>query len=292
MPDRPALAEFLRARREQLRPADVGLPSTGRRRTPGLRREELATLAGVSIDYLIRLEQGRDTNPSTAVLTALATALRLSDDERVHLFKLAAITGHPELCPYSVGLVNEVAPNVRELLDRLHPTPAFVAGPASHVLAWNPAWEAVVGPLGMLDEHAPNLAQYVFFDPRSREAYLDWDVAATEQVSQLRAARVRIGPSPGLEAMLERLQKVPEFASRWSAHGVAEKRRGEKRLVHPEVGELRLAFEVLLLPHDGEQRLITWLAADVETARALSALTTGGSSRGAGRGRLRVVGEA
>lgn len=289
MPERRVLAEFLRARREQLRPADVGLPSTGRRRTPGLRREELATLAGVSIDYLVRLEQGRDTNPSSAVLTALATALRLSDDERVHLFKLAAITGHPELCPYAVGLVNEVAPNVHELLDRLHPTPAFVAGPASHVLAWNPAWDAVVRPLGVLDADAPNLAQYLFLDPRSREAYPDWDAAATEQVSQLRAARVRIGPSPGFEAMLERLQEVPEFASRWSAHAVAEKRRGQKRLAHPEVGELRLAFEVLLLPHDGEQQLITWLPADDATARALTALVSGAVS--ASR-RLRLVGEA
>jgi transcriptional regulator with XRE-family HTH domain len=287
MPDRPALAEFLRARREQLRPADVGLPSTGRRRTPGLRREELATLAGVSIDYLVRLEQGRDTNPSTAVLYSLANALRLSDEERAHLFKVAAISHSPELCPYSVGLVNEVAPNVRQLLERLDPTPAVVVGPASHVLEWNPAWEAVVRPLGILDTASPNLAQYVFFDPRSRAAFVDWDATATEQVGNLRAARVRLGPNMAFEGMIERLLDVPEFASRWSAHAVAEKRRGDKRLVHPDAGELRLAFEVLLVPDDGDQRLVTWFAADDETARLLAALIRSRSSRR----RLRVVGE-
>jgi hypothetical protein len=189
-------------------------------------------------------------------------------------------------------LVHDVAPGVRELLQRLDPTPAFVMGPASHLLAWNPAWERVVRPLGMLDGHSPpNLAQYVFLDPRARDAYADWGSAAMELVAQLRTARVRLGPNASFEAMLERLQEVPEFASCWSAHAVAEKRRGEKRLLHPDAGQLRLAFEVLLLPDDGDQRLITWMPADDQTAQALVDLTSGGS-RAAGRGRLRVVGES
>src|SRR5262249_45748422 len=124
--DRPTLGAFLRARREQLTPAEVGLPvgaGTGRRRTPGLRREGVATLAGVSIDYLVRLEQGRDIHPSAAVLAAIATALRLSDDERAHLRRLAAISGTPGLCPAGVVAGRQVEPSVRALLDRLDPTP-------------------------------------------------------------------------------------------------------------------------------------------------------------------------
>jgi hypothetical protein len=113
-----------------------------------------------------------------------------------------------------------------------------------------------------------------------------------ELVAHLRAARVRLGPSASFEAMLERLQEVPEFASCWSAHAVAETRRGEQRVLHPDAGELRLAFEVLLLPDDGDQRLITWMPADDQTAQALAILTSGAAARGAGRGRLRVVGES
>ena len=145
------LGEYLRARREQLQPADVGLPTSGRRRTPGLRREEVATLAGVSIDYLVRLEQGRDVNPSAGVLAGLAAALRLDDDERMHLFKLAAISGSSELCPAARAVAVDIPPSIRQLLERLDPTPAFVLGAAGDVLAANRAWETIVRPLGMLD---------------------------------------------------------------------------------------------------------------------------------------------
>ena len=135
------VAEFLRARREQLQPADVGLPDNGRRRTPGLRREEVATLAGVSIDYLVRLEQGRDTKPSPSVIAALADALRLDDEQRRQLYTLAMISQSAELCPAPRPLARAVAPTVTALLERLGPTPAFVVGPANDVLAWNDAWE-------------------------------------------------------------------------------------------------------------------------------------------------------
>src|SRR5690606_18833737 len=121
---------------------------TGRRRTPGLRREEVAALAGVSIDYLIRLEQGRDTNPSAAVLRALADALQLTPDERHHLLLLAKVEASPESCPASTPPIGEVSRGLRAVLEQVEPAPAFVLGPARDLLAWNATWERLVRPLG------------------------------------------------------------------------------------------------------------------------------------------------
>src|SRR5690242_16983407 len=178
MAERTELAEFLRARRNRLTPADVGLPDNGRRRTPGLRREEVATLAGVSIDYLVRLEQGRDTRPSASVIAALADALRLDDEQRRQLYTLATISQSAELCPAARPLTREVAPTVTALLKGLDPTPAFVVGPSNDVLGWNDAWAHLVGPLGMLDDASPNLARHVFLHPLARTVYADWTNAA------------------------------------------------------------------------------------------------------------------
>ena len=263
------LGVFLRARREALHPADVGLVDNGRRRTPGLRREEVAALAGVSIDYLIRIEQGRDIHPSASVLAALAGALRLGDEERTHLAKLAALAHSRELCPEATPLVGEVSPGVRHLLDDLGSTPAFVVGPIADVVAWNAPWERVVTALGMLDESPANLARHVFTNPHAPRVYADWDTAADEQVARLRAAEPRWGEDPAFVALRDQLLAVDEFASRWSTHPIAEKRRGTKRLDHPAVGPLELAFEVLLLADD-EQQLVTWRAADDSTATRLA----------------------
>jgi transcriptional regulator with XRE-family HTH domain len=273
--DSTDLGVFLRARREALRPADVGLVDNGRRRTPGLRREEVAALAGVSIDYLTRIEQGRDVNPSASVLAALAAALRLGNEERTHMAKLAAIGHSRELCPTATPLADDVAPGVRHLLDALGATPAFVAGPISDVVAWNDAWQRVVTPLGMLDDAPSNLARYVFLHSRARDVYTDWSAAADEQVARLRAAEPRWGAEPAFVALLDDLRGVDEFASRWSTHPVAEKRRGTKHLEHPEVGDVHLAYEVLLLPDD-DQQLVTWRAVDDVSAERLVAVTRDG----------------
>jgi len=269
------LGAFLRARREALHPADVGLVDHGRRRTPGLRREEVAALAGVSIDYLIRLEQGRDVNPSVSVLVALASALRLGDEERTHLAKLAAIAHSRDLCPEATPLADAVSPGVRHLLDDLVSTPAFVVGPIGDVVAWNEAWARVVVAFGMLDVVPANLARYVFTDPRARQVYADWDTAADEQVARLRAAEPRWGAEPAFVVLRDELLEADEFPSRWSTHPVAEKRRGEKQLVHPDVGELRVAYEVLLLADD-EQQLVTWRAADEGSNVRLATLVRDG----------------
>ena len=143
-------------------------------------------------------------------------------------------------------------------------------GPSQHVLARNRSWERLVAPLGLLDDPVPNLTRHVFLHPGARAVYRDWAAAADEQVNHLRSAIVRWGDDVGFTALMDELRELPEFAKRWSSHGVSEKRRGQKRLVHPELGDLRLDYEVLLLPDDGEQRLVTWLPGDDATAAALA----------------------
>jgi transcriptional regulator with XRE-family HTH domain len=287
--DVTTVAEFLRARREQLQPADVGLPDNGRRRTPGLRREEVATLAGVSIDYLVRLEQGRDTRPSPSVIGALADALRLDDDQRREFSKLAVMSQNAELCPAARALAREVPPTVIALLKGLDPTPAFVAGPANDVLGWNDAWEQLVRPLGMLDGAVPNLARHVFLHPDARTVYPDWVAAADEQVSRLRASATHWGEDENFAALIEELHTAPDFVDRWSSFATAEKRRGTKRIVHPDMGGLRFNYEVLLLPDDVDQlRLITWLPADDSTAIALAG--AGDKAVPSSPAQLRVIG--
>jgi transcriptional regulator with XRE-family HTH domain len=265
------LGDFLRARREALQPSDVGLVDNGRRRTPGLRREEVATLAGVSIDYLTRLEQGRDTNPSASVLHALAGALQLGEDERRHMGRLAVLGHSRELCPSAAPFDTEVSAGVRHLLDALDTTPAFVLGPLCNVVAWNAAWERVVAPLGLLDETYVNLAYHVFTHPRAREVYADWDTAADEQVARLRAAEPCYGSESAFGDLLAALRAADGFEARWSKHSVADKHRGTKTLRHPDADELHLEFEVLVLPDD-DQQLITWRAADAATAVRLDGL--------------------
>jgi transcriptional regulator with XRE-family HTH domain len=264
------LGSFLRARREGLSPAEVGLPDSGRRRTPGLRREEVATLAGVSIDYLVRLEQGRDSNPSASVIAALAAALRLTDEERSHLGTLARIHNSQELCPSVKPSGTDVAPTLRTLLDRLGPTPAFLLSPVNDVLAWNPTWERLAAPLGMLDGDPPNLVRHVFLDPRAHDVHPEWAAAADEQVRQLRAAAAHWSWDERFQALIEELTDTPEFDRRWSAHTLTAKRRGTKRLQHPDLGALRFDFEVLLVGELAEQRLVTWLPADDATEAALA----------------------
>lgn len=253
--------EFLRTRREQLQPADVGLPHTGRRRTPGLRREEVA---------------------------ALADALRLDRDERVHLKKLARCASTPELCPLGDGPVDEIADSVRALLDRLDPTPAVLVGPWYQVLAHNEAWTSVMREVGVLDQPQPNLARFTFLDPRARDVYPGWEEAADEQAAVLRDAQIRWHAEPGIAELLEELLGVPEFAERWRVHDVARKRRGTKTIRHPGAGALRIDYEVLFLPDDADQRIITWLPADPATEAALERLVQGEPRAPAA---LRVVGD-
>jgi transcriptional regulator with XRE-family HTH domain len=286
--DVTSVAEFLRSRREQLQPADVGLPDNGRRRTPGLRREEVATLAGISIDYLVRLEQGRDTRPSASVIGALADALRLDGDQHRQLSMLARVSETAVLCPAAGSLARVVAPTVSALLERLGTTPAFVVGPANDVLGANGAWGRLVRPLGMLESAEPNLARYVFLHSNARTVYPEWTAAADEQVARLRAASLRWGDNERFAKLIDELGEAPDFVERWSKFATKERRRGSACIVHPDFGRLRMNYEVLLPDEVDEQRLITWLPADDSTADAFASL--GDTAAPSSPAQLRVIG--
>ncbi|GAA0434742.1 transcriptional regulator [Actinoplanes capillaceus] len=256
------LGLFLRARRAEVTPAEVGLPPGIRRRTPGLRRSEVAMLAGISVEYLIRLEQGRDRHPSPQVLAALAGPLRLTAAERAHLHRL---TRTARLCG---GLVKDqdptVRPGLRGLLDQLEPGAAMLVDQVGDVLAYTSGFRRLAAPIGLLAGDPPNLNRYVFTDPRAREAYPDWAHVADEQVAALKDGPPRPDFTGELEAaagdeLTERLRRVPGLPR---AHGLL-------RLEHPEAGSLRLVYETMKLPGDDNLRLVVQLPADEATAEAL-----------------------
>lgn len=234
------LGSFLRSRRERIDAATAGVVDSTRRRVKGLRREELALLAGLSPSYYARLEQGRDRNPSREVLRALADVLRLDDTERTHLWSLAM----PALPP--AGNEGAPAPAVRpgvlSLLERWADLPAFVVGPGREVLAGtplaervNPAWSP-----------GHNLIAFTFLDPRSRTVYPDWEEIARQAVAGLRAtAAARQGELDGLVADLRARSET--FRALWDSHDVYERTTGDKRLRVEGVGVLRLAFETFAL---------------------------------------------
>ncbi|PRX18393.1 helix-turn-helix protein [Actinoplanes italicus] len=255
--DRRELADFVRRCRERLRPAEVGLATGPRRRTPGLRREELAMLAGMSADYLMRLEQARSPQPSPQVLRSLGQALRLSDDERDHLYLLA---GHRPPAGRLAGA--HVRPGLLYLLDQLTGVPAQVLSDLGDVLAQNALAETLFGDIcpPVLHDHEKdhNVVWRWFNDPRIRAAHPveDHDYWSRLQVADLRAAVARRGTDPVATSMVRRLRAgSTEFAELWDRHEVAVRRTSRMRVQHPTVGMLELDFETLLTPAE-DQRLM------------------------------------
>ena len=239
--DRAGLADLLRRRRERLDPADVGLPPGLRRRTPGLRRDEVAALAAISTDYYTRLEQRRGPHPSPAVLTALARALRFTEDERDHLFHLA---GHPAPARYSTG--SHVSPGVLYLLDRLVDTPAFVVDDLGTAVVQNRMSKLVSGDHSARTGRDRNHTWRWFTDPeaRSRTPEQDWASHSRTHAADLRATVGRRGQDADVQALVaDLLAASPEFAALWAEHQVAVRRSDAKRMIHPEVGLLDLLCE-------------------------------------------------
>jgi len=268
MADTPnRLGEFLRARRALVTPDDVGLPDLGRRRVAGLRREELALLAGVSVDYYVRLEQGRDTHPSEQVLDALARALCLDDDAVAHLHDLARPAPRrrrPRERP------ERVRTGVLRLLESWSAIPAFVLGRRMDVLAFN----ALAGMLhdGFATER--NMVRLVFLDPAARDTFPDFDAVAQETVATLRAAAGADLDDPRLAELVGELSlKSDEFRRLWARHEVREKASGVKRMLHPMVGELVLGYETLRV-NDAPEQLVVGYHAEPGSAseRALALL--------------------
>ncbi|WP_392667903.1 helix-turn-helix transcriptional regulator [Streptomyces sp. LN785] len=263
-PERAELAAFLRAMRARLGPEDVGLPATDRRRTPGLRRQEVAQLAAVSIDWYIRLEQGRVGTPGAAVLDALATALRLSEAERRHLHVIARgeapVTGH---IPARVGT------SLRMLLDGMPLLPAYVLDARLDIRAHNAAAEALFGTdFGTGDQD--NLARMLFLDTPVAAMQLDWAKVARETVGNLRANLARQRDDDGLRAVIGELHAhSPQFAAWWADHTVRERGHGSKRLAHPTVGEITVRYDALAAPGESGLRLVAVTPADAAAEQAL-----------------------
>ncbi|MGF1430441.1 helix-turn-helix domain-containing protein [Kitasatospora sp. LaBMicrA B282] len=273
------LGDFIRTKRDSIQPESLGLPERGRRRSPGLRRSDLAVRAGISVEYLTRIEQGRDRNPSVPIVNSLADALSLDPAERNHLRYLVKITGGE--CAgrtRPAPPAREVRATVRETLRLLEPGIAVVTNRLGDVLAWTSGYAAVLGASGLLDTEAPNLTRYVFTHPAARALFADWADVADEQAFDL-----WLGPSvENSEWLSTELAPVagPEFTSRLNRHAVP--RRGVLRLDHPTAGELRLLRETMELPADAQQ-LVVLLAADDATAQALDQL------RHRGTGHLRAI---
>ncbi|MGW4872967.1 helix-turn-helix domain-containing protein [Streptomyces chartreusis] len=254
---RAELSEFLRTRRARLKPEDVGLPDYGRhRRVPGLRREELAQLAGVSVAYYTRLEQGNGRNVSAEVLDAIARALRLSDAEHAHLTHLAKPKRHKKK---PVARTEQVRPAMRQLLDTIDGVPAYITGRRSDIVAWNGMAAAVFGDWSELPAQERNWARLVFLRPEYRELFVEWDQKAYDIVAFLRMDAGCHPDDPRLSALVGELSvKSEEFRRLWAIHDVKEKSYGVKRLRHPLVGELTLNFESFRLTDGSEQALITY----------------------------------
>ncbi|MER6214177.1 helix-turn-helix transcriptional regulator [Streptomyces sp. NPDC001674] len=255
------LGRYLKARRAQVRPEDVGLPVGGSlRRTPGLRREELAVLAGMSVDYYIRLERGRETNPSPAVLDALGRALRLSGDgyERLHELAELASGRSSEL---RAGPQDAVRDSVLRMLESVHPLPAYVVNRCNRVLAANRPGRRLMPGLWDWPEEQRNVTRYLFLHPVGRTLYEQWEETVALSVAHLRAVA---GADPGhaeLTALVgELVVKSPEFARIWERYDVDERGGGQKSFRHPKVGPMTLTYEVMRLARTDGQRLVVYQA--------------------------------
>ncbi|WP_410611276.1 helix-turn-helix transcriptional regulator [Amycolatopsis sp. lyj-109] len=252
---------FLRACRNRLTPAEVGLTAgSGLRRTPGLRREELATLAGISMDYYNRLERGKETRPSPSVVDALAAALRLEETESEHLRILAvrAARTSPEP-PAAPGRV--VRPGVELLLESMRPHPAHVVSRTGDLLAHNPGGLRLLAGIESWPVKQRNVARYLFLHPSAREVFADWGNQLRGCVAFLRALAGTDPDAPDLTTLVgELLLKSPEFARLWARYDVKGHSHGRKTFRHPDVGEFTLGFQSMRLPDTQGQNVVVYHA--------------------------------
>jgi transcriptional regulator with XRE-family HTH domain len=264
---RRELAAFLRSRRERLTPHQVGIPITSRRRTPGLRREEVAQLAGVGVTWYTWLEQGRDIRPSDQVLGAIARTLQLDPYESAHLYTLAGLPARPS------QQANAVPPGAAALLDRLDPWPAMVQNPRTDILAYNRGYNWLLGDVDELPFEERNTMLQCFLG-RWRERMPDWQDHRARAVAQLRAAMGERVTDPNWKSLVKRLRRESaEFEALWSQHDVTAPRNWTKRFLHPEAGLLQFHTTYLWLTPAPEIRLASYTPADDETAEKLAALT-------------------
>ncbi|NQE86196.1 helix-turn-helix domain-containing protein [Nocardia terpenica] len=273
MDNRAELREFLRSRRGRLKPADVGLPSSGGlRRVPGLRREELAMLAGVSVDYYVQFEQGRVRQVSDAVLNAIAGALQLTKSERTHLWNLAK----PAPAQQEPGGPQHVRAGLRQVLAILDHIPAYVLGRRLDVLAWSAGAARLIADFPALPPEQRNLARLVFLSDTGRRVWVDWGDKACDTVDQLRLDAGRHPYDPQLTDLVRELSEhSTDFRRMWADQNVREKTHGHKRIRHPTAGVIGMDYETFRLPDDPDQALVVYTTApgspDDTILRSLSA---------------------
>jgi transcriptional regulator with XRE-family HTH domain len=257
------LAQFLTSRRGKVTPDQVGLPSHGQRRVPGLRREEVASLAGVSVEYYKRLERGNATGASDQVLDALADSLRLDDAERTHLFDLARAAGRAGVVSPQrrrTGSALRVRPVVHRILENID-APATVSNMRCDYLAANQLGRALYAPLFDSRDQPPNSARFTFLDPAAQEFFIDWEKAAKDLVAALRQMAGRNPYDRALSDLVGELStRSDAFRTWWAAHDVRYHQTGTKRLHHPVVGDLELSYEVMQIAADAELRLAIFTA--------------------------------
>ncbi|MFI5908500.1 helix-turn-helix domain-containing protein [Dactylosporangium sp. NPDC051541] len=274
MDRRTELAEFLRSRRARISPEAAGLPLYhGRRRVQGLRREEVAQLAGVSVDYYVRLEQGRATNASEAVLDAVARALGLDAEERAHLRRLT----RPARGVRRPAPPQRVRPQVQHLLTAMADAAAYVVGRRTDVLAWNTLGAALITGLDTLPTRQRNFARLLFGDePAARALFADWPAKARDLVAFLHVDAGRHPDDPALAELVGELSLRSELFGRlWADHPVSDKGHTTATIHHPLVGPVELAYEALRLPEDPDQMLVTYSAPpDSDAAAALRLLAS------------------
>jgi transcriptional regulator with XRE-family HTH domain len=265
---RRELGAFLRSRRERIQPSDVGVATLRRRRTPGLRREEVAQLAGVGVTWYTWLEQGRDIHPSAQVLEAVARTLQLDAHEHAHLFTLAGLAARTitDQCA-------ELCPTVPALLDQLEPFPAHVITDRMDLLAYNRVYASFYDDLDTLPVEDRNLLWLAFTHPRSREVVVDWEEATARLAAEYRAAMAQHLDEPAWKALVARLhQASPRFAAVWERHDVLGAASLTKRVMHPTAGPLALDYTNLWLGQRLGTRVVVYTPADELSRRRLEEL--------------------
>jgi transcriptional regulator with XRE-family HTH domain len=255
------LGAFLKARRDSLAPKQVGLTEgIGMRRTPGLRREELAALAGISNDYYIRLERGKERRPSPAVVESLARALQLDAAERNHLRELAQQVDRVDLAD-NVAIGSDVPVGVVRMLHALRPWPAFVTNRIGDFVAWNPSGLRLLAGLSDWPEAERNAARFGFLHPAARDLYVDWEAQVTGLVSALRRLASTEPNAADVAALVAELRQTsPDFQRLWDRYDVDLYVTGSQTLLHPQVGELTVEYQVMRIEGEGGLTLMTYHA--------------------------------
>jgi transcriptional regulator with XRE-family HTH domain len=267
---RRELASFLRSRRERVKPEEVGIRYSRRRRTPGLRREEVAQLAGVGVTWYTWLEQGRDINPSAQVLEAISRTLQFDSHEHEHLFTLAGVASIATTTAYQCL---DLCPNAVALIEQLEPLPATIVNDRLDLLDYNRIYASFFDNIDAIPAEDRNFLWLAFTDPRWRKVMVDWDDAVANMVAEYRAAMAQHLDEPAWEALVARLHRVsPEFTAVWERHDVQASEGRVKRALHPTAGLLTLEYTNLWLGQRLGTRIVAYTPADDRTRGRLEAL--------------------